>query len=443
MKKILVLGAGLSSPALIRYLLKHAAKEQWHITVADQSLAQAKQRINRSLHATAVELFAEHAEKRKKLVAAHDLVISMLPPALHVEVAKDCIAHQKHLITASYISPAMNALDAAAKKAGVLLLNESGLDPGIDHMSAMQLMDNIRLQGGKITSFKSFCGGLVAPEFDTNPWNYKFTWNPRNVILAGQATATFTEDKRVRFIPYNRIFNQTEEVKVKGYGSFEAYANRDSNSYIRPYGLQHASTVLRGTLRRKGFCQSWNHLIQLGLTDDALILPDSELLTWRQFTEALLPPGKERTEKKLCTLLGISPASKAFKKLEWLGILSDEPIGLSNATPATALQHVLQKKWKLEQGELDMIVMQHQITYTLMGQSHLIKSSLVVKGENETYTAMSKTVGLPMGICARLLLNGTIRERGVHMPISKTVYQPVLAELNELGITFFEEHGSI
>jgi saccharopine dehydrogenase (NADP+, L-glutamate forming) len=439
MKKILVLGAGLSSPALIRYLLQHAAEENWNVTVADQSPALAKKRIKRSRHASATGFSAEDQTTRKQLIAAHDLVISLLPPALHTLIAEDCIACGKHLITASYISAGMQQLDNAARKAGVLLLNECGLDPGIDHMSAMQLMDDIRSKSGKITSFKSFCGGLVSPEFDTNPWNYKFTWNPRNVILAGNATATYTENKRIRFIPYNRIFLQTEDVKVKGYGTFEAYANRDSNSYIKPYGLTSASTVLRGTLRRKGFCESWDHLIQLGLTDDTLIIQSSEHITWRELTEALLPPGTNSTEKKLCHLLGITPSGKAFKKLQWLGILSNEPVAIPRATPAAALQHLLQRKWKLEEGELDMIVMQHQISYTLKGKSHQIKSSLVVKGEDETYTAMSKTVGLPMAICAKLILKGAIRQYGVHMPTMADIYKPVLDELDQMGISFFEE----
>jgi saccharopine dehydrogenase-like NADP-dependent oxidoreductase len=438
MKKILVIGAGLSSSSLIRYLLQHAASEKWQVTVADQSPELAKKKIKRSKNAVAVGFSIENKLQREQLIKEHDLVISLLPPSLHITAAKDCIKFGKHLLTASYISPAMQELDKAAQKAGVLLLNEMGLDPGIDHMSAMQLMQEIRKKGGQITSFKSFCGGLVAPEFDTNPWNYKFTWNPRNVIMAGNATATFTENKRVKFIPYNRIFEQTEEVKVKGYGSFEAYANRDSNGYIIPYGLQKAETVLRGTLRRKGYCASWNHLIKLGLTDDALQLP--ETLTWRELVDALLPSGSESIEKKLCNTLQIPFNGKEFKKLQWLGILESKALGIQQATPATALQKLLQEKWKLNTGELDMIVMQHQISYTLHGKSHQVKSSLVVKGEDETYTAMSKTVGLPMAIAAKLLLQGKIKSRGVQMPVVPEIYDPVLAELEQNGISFFEEH---
>jgi saccharopine dehydrogenase-like NADP-dependent oxidoreductase len=271
MQHILVLGAGLSSSYLIKYLLASAKKENWHITVADQSLALAESKIKKHPLAKAIALDVSDKEQREAEIKKADIVVSLLPPALHILAAKECIKCKKHLVTASYISDEMKSLHNQALKADVLFLNEIGLDPGIDHLSAMEMIHGIQAKGGEIVSFKSYCGGLVAPEYDNNPWNYKFTWNPRNVILAGQATAKYVEDTQVKFIPANRIFTQTEDVNVKGYGKFESYANRDSLGYIEPYGITSARTVLRGTLRRKGYSLNWNNLIKLGLTDDTII----------------------------------------------------------------------------------------------------------------------------------------------------------------------------
>lgn len=438
MKKILVFGAGLSASYLIKYLLAQSKKENWQITVADQSLALALSKIKKHERGTAIELNILDKAKRATLIEKHELVVSMMPPALHLIIAKDCVKFKKHLVTASYISPEMKKLHGAAVKANVLLLNEIGLDPGIDHLSAMQMLNEIKSGGGQIESFKSYCGGLVAPEYDTNPWNYKFTWNPRNVILAGNATATYTENGQLKFIPYNRIFLQTETIPVKGYGLFEAYANRDSNSYIKPYGIENTSTVLRGTLRRKGYSKSWNQLIKLGLTDDQLKLTNSDSLTWRELISALLPSSNRSVEQNLCAFLGISKQSAEFKKLQWLGILEEKKLGIAEGSPAQALQKLLQEKWKLNKGELDMIVMQHQLTYSLNGKIKKRISSLVVKGENEVYTAMAKTVGLPMAIAVKLILQNKIKARGVVIPLTEEFYQPILKELKKYGIEFYE-----
>ncbi len=438
MKKILVLGAGLSASYLIKYLLAHSKKENWQITVADQSLALALSKIKKHDRGEAIELNLLDKPKRESLIAKHDLVISMMPPSLHILVARDCLKFKKHLVTASYLTPEMKKLHSAAAKSGVLFLNEIGLDPGIDHLSAMEMIHDIQSKGGQIETFKSYCGGLVAPEFDTNPWHYKFTWNPRNVILAGNATATFTENGQLKFIPYNRIFLQTETISVKGYGQFEAYANRDSNGYIKPYGIEQAKTVLRGTLRKKGYCRSWNHLVALGLTDDNLILNEAATLTWRNLITALLPPSAKPLEQQLCSFLKIGRQSSEFKKLQWLGIFENKSLGIEQGSPALALQKLLQEKWKLNKGELDMIVMQHQLTYSLNGKTKKRISSLVVKGENEVYTAMAKTVGLPMAIAVKLILQNKIKARGVVIPLTREFYEPILKELKKYGIEFCE-----
>ncbi len=439
MKKILVIGAGLSSSYLIKYLLANAKKENWQVTIADQSIDLAKQKIGSSKQGIALAFNINNQNEREEAIKNTDLVVSLLPPTLHIIAAHDCIKFKKNLVTASYVTPPMQSLNEAALKANVLFLNEIGLDPGIDHLSAMEMIHKIQKDGGNITSFKSFCGGLVAPEFDTNPWNYKFTWNPRNVILAGQATAQYLENGLIKFIPPNRIFEQTASVNIANYGVFEMYANRDSLSYIEPYGLQKATSVIRGTLRKKGFSQSWNLLVKLGLTDDSFCIHNSNVLTYRDLVASFLSGANHgNVEEVFCAFFNISKASKDFKRVKWLGLFTNEMIGLENATPAQILQYLLQQKWLLEKTDLDMIVMKHEIAFELNNKKQKINSTLVVKGEDKTYTAMAKTVGLPMAIACKLILQNKIKAKGVQIPITAEFYKPILAELAKNGIEFIE-----
>jgi saccharopine dehydrogenase-like NADP-dependent oxidoreductase len=439
MQKILVLGAGLSSSYLIKYLLEHANQYNWQVTIADASLKQATEKIGKHTAGKAVELDASNHEQRSALISQHDLIISMLPAFMHITVAGDCVQHKKHLVTASYISTEMQQLDAAAKEAGVLFLNECGLDPGIDHLSAMKIIHEIQERGGTIMSFKSFCGGLVAPEYDDNPWNYKFTWNPRNVVLAGQATAKYLEHGTLKFIPPTHIFEQTEDVSIEGYGDFESYANRDSLGYIEPYGIQSAGTVLRGTLRKKGYSEAWNLLIKLGLTDDTFVIHEADKLTLRSFVNAFVPGTDiKELETRVCSFLGIALNSPLFAKLKWLGLFEETPVPFENASPAQILQNVLQHKWKLNAGELDMIVMKHQIQFEMRNIKCEIESELVVKGEDEVLTGMAKTVGLPLAIATKHILLGTFTSRGVWMPVTPEFYNPILDELEQFGIRFTE-----
>lgn len=438
MKNILVIGAGRSSSSLIKYLLDNSAKLDWKVTVGDMSLNLAKEKVGKNKGGRAIAFDVKNEEQRKAEIGQADIVISMLPANMHLSVAKDCLEFKKHLITASYVSKEMQELDQHVKSAGLLFMNEIGLDPGIDHMSAMKIIDEIKNKGGEVLSFKSYCGGLVAPESNDNPWGYKFSWNPRNVILAGQGTAKFIENGKYKYLPYNRLFKQIEKIAVKDHGEFEAYANRDSLSYRVPYKMENIPTMLRGTLRMPGYCKAWNAFVKLGLTDDTYKVEKSESLTYKQLIEAFLPEGEGSVKERLAKFLNKKERSKVMQKIEWTGILDDKVIGLKNASPAQILQQLLEEKWKLKENDKDMIVMQHQFIYKLKNKQEKLFSSLVVKGDDQVYTAMAKTVGLPMAIMAKLILTEQVKLTGVQIPTMPEVYNPVLKELEELGIKFEE-----
>ncbi len=439
MRKILLIGAGRSASSLIKYLLENAAAENWELTVGDISLDLAKQKINNHPKATAIAFDVNNENQRILEIKQADIIISMLPALMHYTVAKDCVTYKKNLVTASYVSKELAALNDEAVKNGVLLLNEIGLDPGIDHLSAMQVINNIKKAGGEITSFKSHCGGLVAPESNDNPWGYKFSWNPRNVILAGQTTAQYLHKGKLHFIPYNRIFTDTETIEIEGYGKFDAYANRDSLSYIQPYGIENAKTVLRGTLREADFCSKWNCLSSLGITDDTFTIENTNKFTYREFIESFVPSKYNSFEDFLDKQLHISVSSDKYKAIEWLGILSGKKITLAKGTPAQILQSLLETKWVLNPLDKDMIVMQHQFEYSLKKTHRKITSSLIVKGDDQTYTAMAKTVGLPMAIATKLILNNKIKTKGVAIPLTEEFYNPILSELSKREITFNEK----
>jgi len=394
-------------------------------------------------NAKSILLDVFNLEQRQKLIKKSDLVISMLPARFHVEVAKDCISFGKHMVTASYISKEMKALDKAAKKKGLVFMNEIGVDPGIDHMSAMQIIDQIKEIGGKMLLFESFTGGLVAPENDNNLWNYKFTWNPRNVVLAGQGgAAMFIQEGTYKYIPYHKLFRRTEFLKVNGSGDFEAYANRDSLKYRNVYGLNDIPTMFRGTIRKVGFSRAWNIFVQLGMTDDSYTLQNSESMSYRDFVNLFLAYSpSDSVELKLRSYLKIDQDDLMWAKLVELDLFNPtKKIGIQNATPAQMLQKILQDSWTLEEEDKDMIVMQHLFGYEINGEKKQIESSLVVKGENQNYTAMAKTVGLPVAIAALKILQGEIKTPGVQLPISKEVYEPILKELKEYGVHFSEKN---
>ena len=442
MKNILVLGAGLSSSSLLRYLIQHEERENWKITLVDQDIHVAKAKIKESKNADALSFNALDSIERKPYIQNADLVISMLPAVHHPKIARDCITYKKNLITPSYVSEEMKSLNKEAKEAGIIIMNEIGVDPGIDHMSAMRVIDHIRSIGGKMHIFESFTGGLVAPESDDNPWNYKFTWNPRNVVLAGQGgAAQFIQEGKYKYIPYSKLFRRTEIIEIEGYGHFEGYANRNSLAYREIYGLEDIPTIYRGTLRRKGFSRAWDVFVQLGATDDTYQMKGSENMTPRDFINSFLPYNEnDSVELKLRHYLKIDLDDSLWDKLVWLGIFeNDSKIGIKDATPAQILQKILEDKWSLDPEDKDMIVMYHKFVYTLNDEFKEIISEMVNIGENQTYTSMSNTVGIPMGICAKMILNEKIQKKGVLLPIHKEIYEPILKELESYQIIFKEK----
>ncbi|PQJ80602.1 saccharopine dehydrogenase family protein [Polaribacter porphyrae] len=441
MKNILIIGAGKSSSALIKYLLDKSEEENLQLTIADISTKNALLLINNHKNAKAIEfdVFDEH--HRKSEIRKTDIVISMLPARFHFEVAKDCIKFKKHMVTASYVSEKMKALDGDAKKNNLVFMNEIGLDPGLDHMSAMQVIDRIRDNNAKMLLFESFCGGLVAPESDTNLWNYKFTWNPRNVVLAGQGgAAMFIQEGTYKYIPYHKLFRRTEFLNINN-EKFEAYANRDSLKYRSIYGLDNIPTMYRGTIRKVGFSRAWNIFVQLGMTDDSYTVENSSTMSYRDFVNLFLAYSpSDSVELKLRSYLKIDQDDIMWEKLVELDLFNpNKKIGLANATPAQMLQKILQDSWTLQKEDKDMIVMQHLFGYKIDGEKRQIESSLVVLGENQTYTAMAKTVGLPVAIAALKILKGEIKTAGVQIPILKEVYEPILKELENYGIKFTEK----
>jgi len=443
MRNILIIGAGRSATCLIRYLLDKSSSEKLFITIGDISLRAAQKFTKNHTNAKGILLDVFNKEERERAVKNCDMVISMLPARFHIEVAKDCITFGKNLVTASYISDEMQNLDKEAKAKGLVFMNEIGVDPGIDHMSAMKVIDNIRDKGGKLLLFESFTGGLVAPESDDNLWNYKFTWNPRNVVLAGQGgAAEFLQEGLYKYIPYNRLFRRTELIKIDGYGKFEVYANRNSLKYHDVYGFKDILTLYRGTIRRVGFSRAWNVFVQLGMTEDGYIIPNSENLTYRKYVNLFLPYSPtDSVELKFRHNLKIDQDDLIWEKLEELDIFNDKKkLGIKNATPAQALQKILMDKWTLAEDDKDMIVMYHKFGYELDGETYQIDSSMVTTGEDQTYTAMAKTVGLPVAIAALKILNKEISTPGVLRPIAKEVYEPILEELENYGINFKEEN---
>ncbi|MBF00196.1 saccharopine dehydrogenase C-terminal domain-containing protein [Flavobacterium coralii] len=443
MRHVLIIGAGRSASSLIEYLLQKAEPENLHITIGDLSVELASRKTKGHPRATPVAFDIFNEEQRNNYISNADIVISMLPAHLHYEVAKDCIKHKKNMVTASYISPAMMDLDEQVKENGLIFMNEIGLDPGIDHMSAMKVLDEIRDKGGKVLLFESFCGGLVAPESDNNLWNYKFTWNPRNVVLAGQGgAAKFIQEGNYKYIPYNKLFRRTEFMEVEGFGRFEGYANRDSLKYRSVYGLDDALTLYRGTLRRVGYSKAWNMFVQLGMTDDTYIMENSENMSYRDFTNAFLPyHPTDSVELKLRHILKIDQDDIQWDKLMELDIFNaSKKVGLRNATPAQILEKILSDKWTLSPDDKDMIVMYHKFGYEVNGKKQQIDSTMVCIGEDQTYTAMAKTVGLPVAMAALQIMNGNITLKGVQLPIYKEIYEPILKELEEFGVVFNEKH---
>ena len=441
MKKILVLGAGRSTHTLIDYLKEKAPVHDWHITICDLSLELASAQLGDSSRTSAIKFNIHDEDQRNAEIAKADLVISMLPARFHPLAANCCIRHKKNFLTASYVAAEIKALDEQARQNGSLFLMECGLDPGIDHMSAMLVLNRLKDKGAELLDFETFTGGLLAPNpKEDNPWQYKFTWNPRNVVLAGQGGVKFKQEGTYKYIPYHRLFRRFEILHIPGHGYFEGYGNRDSLKYIDIYGLRGIRTMYRGTLRRTGFCKAWNTFVQLGATDDTYEMEIVGEMTHRDFINSfLLYNPNDSVELKLAHYMGLEIEGEEMYRLKWLGIFDKEPVGLERGTPAQILEHILKKKWSLNPADKDMIVMLHKFKYVEEGQLKEIQSHMVCTGKDDIQTGMSMTVGLPLGIAAESMLTGAIQEKGVHIPIKPGIYLPLLKGLEAHGISFVEQ----
>ena len=421
MKTILLIGAGKSATVLIDYLLAEAETSNWKFIIADSDRDLILTKTNNSPFAEAVQLDVTNEEQRSKLIERAHVVISMMPPALHFLVAKDCVEYRKHLLTASYLDDKMKSLQDEINDRKLLFLCEMGLDPGIDHMSAIRIIDSIKAQGGKITSFKSHCGGLVAPESDDNPWHYKISWNPRNIVMAGQSGAVYKQDNEIKSISYRNLFDASNKIALEGLEYLAFYPNRDSLSYIPTYKLPDTATFIRTTLRHVDFFRGWNAIVHAGLTNETEVL-DTRDLTFKNWAAPVLP--------------FVNEGNKAM--LSFLGLFDEILVPATARTPADILQYLVETKLAMHPADKDMIVMLHEFEYVLNGENKSIKSCLIVKGEDIMRTAMAKTVGLPLGIAAKLILNGTIKLKGLHIPTVKDIYEPVLLELEKAGVVFTE-----
>ncbi|MEO6134555.1 MAG: saccharopine dehydrogenase C-terminal domain-containing protein [Ginsengibacter sp.] len=442
MHTILIFGAGKSATVLIDYLGRCCDENNWSLLVCDSNLDLAESKVKKFSSARAISVNVSNDDARCSLISDASLVISMLPPTLHFIVAKDCVDYSKSLLTASYLDASIKSLENEIQEKGLIFLSEMGLDPGIDHMSAMKIIDTIKKEGGKIKSFKSHCGGLIAPESDDNPWHYKITWNPRNVVMAGSAGAIFLENNQTVKIPYKDIFkDENNSVDIPGLFPLAWYANRDSMSYIDTYNLHGVSDFIRTTLRYPSFCKGWNKIVALNLTnadDHEIIMECNTFESWFNLKKHIL------LEEKKATVNEDSFFDTEFlEQIDFLSMRSEEIIPQGKNNSADILQFLLEKKLVMKPDDKDMIVMLHEIEYIINGHPKKISSCLIVKGDNDLYTSMAKTVGLPLGIAAKLILQNKIKLTGIHIPVIPEIYEPVLKELAENGIQFTEEEFSL
>jgi saccharopine dehydrogenase-like NADP-dependent oxidoreductase len=443
MKRILVLGAGLSSGYLIDYLANLCQKNTWSMTVADNNYEAVKAKTSKYASFLTPKRFElEHESDAEVLFRNHDVIISLMPAFLQPKVATYCLKYRKHLFTASYCTPEIKSMDGRAKAYNLLFMNELGLDPGLDHLSAMKMIDKIHAEGGKIHTFYSYAGALISPESDNNPWHYKFTWNPRNVVLAGQGVPVkYLENGKYRYIPYHHIFKQLTKIHIEGFGEFEGYANRDSMIYKDIYKLEQIKTLLRGTLRRQGFASGWDILVELGLTNNDFIIENANKMTYKDLVESFLMPDNQLTiQERVKKHVGKNISDEDLNRIEWLGLFSDNKIKLEKGTPAEILLDLLSRKWQLDAQDKDMIVMQHRFLYHKEGKEFEAIAELTVIGEAFPHTAIAKTVGLPLAIGTKLLLQGNLTHlKGVHFPTDRAIYEPILNELKDYNVIFNEK----
>ncbi len=445
LKTILLFGAGKSATVLIEYLINQAENNNWNIIIADADIKLIQSKTAYSTFVEPIQIDISKDEQRSALIKRADIVISMMPPTLHFLVAKDCVAFKKNLLTASYVDEQLKSLKTQIEKEGLLFLCEMGLDPGIDHMSAMKLIEEIKADGGEITSFISHCGGLIAPESDNNPWHYKVSWNPRNIVLAGNAGAVYKKENETIKLDYHQVFENCEQISQINIPELTWYANRDSLSYIALYNLNDAETFIRTTLRYPAFCRGWDYIVNLGLTDteDYDNIIDCETFEDWLLRKLFLVEDREMGLEEYAQLyVDERYEAELIEQFTFLGLLSNQKIPKAAQCSADILQNLIENKLTMQTTDKDMVVMLHQIKYLKNGVLNKVASLLKVIGTDSLRTAMAKTVGLPLGIATKLILNNTIKLSGLHIPNVKEIYLPILKELEEHGVIFNDEHNT-
>jgi saccharopine dehydrogenase (NADP+, L-glutamate forming) len=444
MKHILVLGAGQSTPYLIYHLLERAAELDWQVTVGDLDENLARARVAGHPRGSGIRFDVNDEILRSAQIEQADVVINMLAPMFQSLVAWDCVRHGTHMLSVSYRDRSARDLSPDAERKGVLLLCEMGLDPGIDHMSAMAVIERVRAEGGRITRFCSYGSGVPAPDQEQNPLRYAITWNPRNVVMAGEHGAEYMEDGHVKLVPFHHVFHRTWPVDVVGVGRFEAYPNRDSLSYQRSFGLDNAHTVIRGTLRYPGWSETWAQLVRLGLPNETLRIADIHERSYRDVVEMFLPMtrNQEPVEERVARFLQISPTGVIMQKLEWLGLFSSAKVVCTGNTPAAMLSHLLQERMPLAPGMRDMVIILHELDVHYPAgdrPDERISSTLVAEGDPDGFTAMAKTVGLPTALATELLLTDKLGLAGTVIPTDRSIYEPILRDIAAAGLEFSEK----
>jgi len=440
MKKVLILGAGLVSRPHVNYLLE---QPDFLVTVASRTVSKAEKLVGDHPRGKAISLNVKDDKKLEELISENDLAVSLLPYTYHVKIAKLCIKHKKNMVTTSYVSDAMKSLDSEAKSAGIILLNETGVDPGIDHMSAMRVINNVKNNGGGIKSFKSYCGGLPAPEANTNPWGYKFSWSPKGVVMAGKNSAKYLMDKKIIDIPGPELFATNWIVKIPGFGELEAYPNRNSLPYKELYNIQNTETMFRGTLRYPGWCGAMKKIVELGLLDDEKVY-ELKNLSYAEFMKNFIKEHKYNDLKKnLAAQWELEESSNPIHRVEWLGLLGDEKIGLEKGTAMDVFCKILLDKLQYAPNERDMLILHHEFIAEFPDRIQKITSTMIDYGIPGGDSSMSRTVGLPSAIAAKLVLNGIIKEKGVRIPVEPEIYESILEELKKQNISCVERYQEI
>lgn len=443
MKDVLILGAGQSSPFLIRYLLDQASEQGWRISVADRDVELARERIDDHPCGRTLEIDMADTIRLGELVDEHDVVVSLMPPNFQALVGWACVQHGTHMVSASYRDRSLRDLDSDARKRGILLLPEVGLDPGIDLMSATKILADVRSRGGIVESFESYGSGVLQPESRANPLRYGITWNPRNVVMSAENGACYLELDKIKVVPWHNVFRHTWPIDVPGVGRMEAYPNRDSLTYREILGIEQTHTMIRGTLRYPGYCEVWSQIVRLGLPNEELVVPGLHEKTYAELTEMCLPRSLTgtRLQSRVANYLNISATGEIMEKLEWLGIFDDTKIGQGATTPAEAMIELLRRKLVLNEDECDTVILQHEVEVCYEqgdARRERIVSTFVHRGDPGGMTAMARTVGLPAAIAVKLLMTGEITMRGSQLPTHPQIYEPILAELENEGLRFEE-----